>query len=279
MNGDDQEGVGDGSHALVRDPSSALCRQLEAAVRRAGEFAREAFGKPVKTWLKDRSSPVTEIDMAVDEQLRDELAAIAPDAGWLSEETPPARLAAPRLWVVDPIDGTRAFIAGQPDWTVSVALVEAGRPVAAALYAPVSEEFFLAAAGTGAMRNGIPIGVSRGDAVAGARIGGPKGLLERLGAAAPGLVILPRTYSLALRLARVADGTLDIALAGRDAHDWDLAAADLLVHEAGGALTTAAGTVIAYNGVMGTHGVLVAANKPRHHTLCALLRQHDVHLH
>jgi myo-inositol-1(or 4)-monophosphatase len=247
-------------------------------VRSAGALARDAFGKPIKTWLKDRSSPVTEIDMAVDALLRRELAAIAPDAGWLSEESEPARLAAPRLWIVDPIDGTRAFIAGQPDWAVSVALVEAGRPVAAALYAPVSEEFFLAAAGAGAMRNGVPISVSRGDAVAGARIAGPKGVLDRLGAAAPGLLIVPRVHSLALRIARVAEGSLDIALASRDARDWDLAAADLLVHEAGGALTTAAGTTIAYNGATGTHGVLVAASKPRHCALCALLREHDVHL-
>jgi myo-inositol-1(or 4)-monophosphatase len=278
MSGDDGSDH-NGSTSPVRPPLSVLCRQLEGAVRRAGEFAREAFGKPIKTWLKERSSPVTEIDMAVDAQLRRELATIAPDAGWLSEETPPARLGAPRLWVVDPIDGTRAFIAGQPDWTVSVALVESGRPITAALYAPVSEEFFLAAAGAGARRNGVPIGVSRGDAVAGARIAGPKSLLDRLGAVAPGLVIVPRIHSLALRLARIADGSLDIALAGRDARDWDLAAADLLVHEAGGALTTAAGTAIAYNGATGTHGVLVAANKPRHHALCALLREHDVHLH
>jgi myo-inositol-1(or 4)-monophosphatase len=279
MNGNDREGAGDGSNPLVRPAWSALGRLLEAAVRNAGALAREAFGKPVKTWLKDHGSPVSEIDMAVDALLRRELAAIAPDAGWLSEETPPAGLTAPRLWIVDPIDGTRAFIAGRPDWTISVALVEAGRPVVAALYAPVTEEFFLAAAGAGARRNGIPIGVSGGDAIAGARIAGPRSLLDRLGAAVPDLAIMPRVHSLALRLARVADGTLDIALAGRDARDWDLAAADLLVHEAGGALTTPEGTRIAYNGATATHGGLVAASKPRLRALRALLREHDVQLH
>jgi len=279
MNGDDREGAGDGSNPFVRPPSSALCASLEAVVRGAGALAREAFGKPIKTWLKERGSPVTEIDMAVDALLRRELAMIAPDAGWLSEETPPAGLAAPRLWIVDPIDGTRAFIGGQPDWTVSVALVEAGRPIVAALYAPVTEEFFLAAAGAGARRNGIPISVSRGDAIAGARIGGPKGLLDRLGAVVPDLAIVPRVHSLALRLVRVADGTIDIALAGRDARDWDLAAADLLVHEAGGAVTTPEGARIAYNGATATHGGLVAASKPRLRALWALLREHDVQLH
>jgi myo-inositol-1(or 4)-monophosphatase len=271
--------AGDGSNPLVRPLSSVVRPLIEAAVRGAGALAREAFGKPIKTWLKDGASPVTEIDIAVDALLRRELTAIAPDAGWLSEETPPAGLAAPRLWIVDPIDGTRAFIAGRPDWTISVALVEAGRPIVAALYAPVSEEFFLAAAGAGARRNGIPIGVSGGDAIAGARIAGPKSLLDRLGAAVPDLVIAPRVHSLALRLARVADATLDIALAGGDARDWDLAAADLLVHEAGGALTTPEGSRIAYNGAAATHGVLVAAGKPRHRALCALLREQDVHWH
>jgi myo-inositol-1(or 4)-monophosphatase len=160
-----------------------------------------------------------------------------------------------------------------------VGLVTAGRPIMAALYAPVSEEFFLAAAGTGARRNGAPISVSRGDAIAGARIAGPKNLLDRLGAAVPDLAIVPRVHSLALRLARIADGTLDIALAGSDARDWDLAAADLLVHEAGGALTTPEGNRIAYNGATANHGVLVAASWPRHRALCALLREHDVQLH
>jgi myo-inositol-1(or 4)-monophosphatase len=265
--------------SAVRPPSSVLCHRIAAAVRGAGALAREAFGKPVKTWLKG-TSPVSEIDIAVDVLLKRQLAAIAPDAGWLSEETEdaPARLMAPRVWIVDPIDGTRAFLAGRPDWAVSVALVETGRPVVAALYAPVSEEFFLAIAGSGATRNGAPIGVSPGDAIAGARVGGPKGFLDRLPAVAPAFTIEPRVHSLALRLARVAEGTLDVAFAGGNSHDWDLAAADLLVHEAGGALTTTTGATLAYNGATPVHGVLVAAGQPRHQALCALLREHEAQL-
>jgi myo-inositol-1(or 4)-monophosphatase len=269
--------------SLVRRPSSVLrsplAEQVAAAVRGAGALAREAFGKPVKTWLKG-TSPVSEIDIAVDVLLKQHLAAIAPDAGWLSEETEdaPARLMAPRVWIVDPIDGTRAFLAGRPDWAVSVALVETGRPVVGALYAPVSEEFFLAIAGSGATRNGAPIGVSPGDAIAGARVGGPKGYLDRLAAVAPAFTIEPRVHSLALRLARVAEGTLDVAVAGGNSHDWDLAAADLLVHEAGGALTTTAGATLVYNGATPVHGVLVAAGRPRHGALCALLHEHEAQL-
>jgi myo-inositol-1(or 4)-monophosphatase len=270
--------VSDGGWAAATTRSvqlSALVLELAATVRAAGEFAREAFGKPVKTWTKEHNSPVSEVDIAVNVFLRERLATIAPDAGWLSEETDddPARLAATRIWIVDPIDGTKSFIAGRPDWTVSVALVEAQRPIVAALYAPVSEEFFLAVAGAGATRNGIPIAASAGDAIAGARIGGPRGILDRLTAVAPDFSIMPRVHSLALRLARVADGTLDAAFASQTSHDWDLAAADLLVHEAGGALTTTGGATLAYNGAITVHGVLVAAGLARHRALTTLLRE------
>src|SRR5690348_5122571 len=118
--------------------------QLEAAVRKAGALALSMFGKPIKTWTKGpAASPVCDADIAVDALLRECLTAQA-DAAWLSEETAddPARLTAQYVWVVDPIDGTRAYIAGEPDWAVSAALVEHGRPIAACLYAPVirSEE-------------------------------------------------------------------------------------------------------------------------------------------
>jgi len=252
----------------------ALANALAPVVREAGAIALAAFGKPIKTWVKEHNSPVTEADIAINLMLRERLSAIAPDAGWLSEETEddPARLEASRVWIVDPIDGTRAFMAGRPDWAISVALVEARRPVVAALYAPVSDEFFAAVAGAGATRNGAAVTVSSGGAIEGARIGGPRGFLDRIAAVAPAFAVPPRIHSLALRLARVADGTIDAAFASRTSRDWDLAAADLLVHEAGGALTTTGGMTLAYNGVTTVHDVLVAAGLERHQTLTALLR-------
>src|SRR5579871_247862 len=253
-----------------------LANALASVVSEAGAFARAASANPIKTWVKECNSPVSEVDIAVNQLLRGRLAALIPDAGWLSEESEddPARLGARRVWIVDPIDGTRAFIARRPDWTISVALVEAGRPVVAALYAPVSEELFLAVAGAGATRNGTPIKATPGAAIEGARIAGPKGFIDRLATVAPAFAVLPKIQSLALRLARVADGTLDAALASRTSRDWDLAAADLLVHEAGGALTTIDGTMLAYNGTSTVHDVLVAAGFMRHQTLAVLLRNH-----
>src|SRR5215470_17596640 len=192
-----------------------LANALARVVCEAGALARAASGNSIKTWVKEHNSPVSEVDIAVNQLLKERLAALVPEAGWLSEESEddPVRLAAPRLWIVDPIDGTRSFIAGRPDWTISVALVEGSRPVVAALYAPASEELFLAVAGAGATRNGMPITASRGGTLEGARIAGPRGFLDRLAAVTPAFTVLPRIHSLALRLARVADGTLDAAIA------------------------------------------------------------------
>jgi myo-inositol-1(or 4)-monophosphatase len=259
---------------------AAVARLLTDAVRSAGVLALEASRKPVKSWVKAHDSPVSEVDIAVDNLLKARLAEIAPDAAWLSEETEddPVRLSARRVWIVDPIDGTRAFLAGRADWTVSVALVEGGRPIVAALYAPASEEFFLAIAGAGVTRNGVSIRASAGEGLSGARISGPKRLLEQVAAAVPDVVIATRVHSLALRLARVADSTLDVAFAGGNSHDWDLAAADLLVHEAGGALTTFEGATLSYNGAIPTHGMLVAAGRPRHRALNTLLCPTDAPL-
>jgi myo-inositol-1(or 4)-monophosphatase len=136
--------------------------------------------------------------------------------------------------VVDPIDGTRAFIAGRNDWSVSAALVEDGRPVLAALFAPVTDELFLAVAGGGVTRNGAPIRVSDGGGLEATRAAGPQRRLDALARHVPSIQKMPRVHSLALRLARVATGELDVTLVGPNSHDWDLAAADLLVHEAGG---------------------------------------------
>jgi len=175
------------------------------------------------------------------------------------------------VWIVDPIDGTRGFLAGLPDWTISVALARAGRPVLAALHAPATDELFLAAAGAGATRNGAPIAVTEGRSLAGARVAGPE---RRLGRLAPlGIVPEPKVHSLALRIARVAHGALDLAVAGPNSHDWDLAAADLLVHEAGGALTTLGGETLVYNRPVPTHGALFAAGHARLEALSEHMRE------
>jgi myo-inositol-1(or 4)-monophosphatase len=257
----------------VVDPARAAAR-LARCVREAGALALSMFQTPIKSWTKAGSSPVSEADIAVDRLLRERLTDEGAGFAWLSEESAEdtARLAARHVWIVDPIDGTRAYLAGLPDWAVSAALIESGRPIAACLYAPATEEFFLAVAGKGATRNGSAITTTSGASLAHARIAGPKGFVDRLAAVAPPLAVMPRVRSLALRLALVAQGMIDVALVGGNSHDWDLAAADLLVHEAGGALTPLGGGVVAYNRPVPRHGALVAAGRDRHATLIELFR-------
>jgi myo-inositol-1(or 4)-monophosphatase len=240
--------------------------RLAASVRDAGALALSMFGRPIRNWTKLESSPVSDADVAVDRLLHERLTSGGSPIAWLSEETTddPSRLDARYVWIVDPIDGTRAYLAGGSDWSVSVALVEDGRPVAACLYAPVSDHFFLAVAGQGATCNDAPIAATRGTALAGSRITGPRKLVDSLSAREPSFAVIPRMRSLALRLTQVAQGDCDIAIAGPNSHDWDLAAADLLVHEAGGVLAPVGGGNVTYNRPVPRHGTLIAAGRDRY---------------
>jgi myo-inositol-1(or 4)-monophosphatase len=260
---------------LPASETIALRDPLEAVMREAGELARATARGPFKHWTKgaDRS-PVSEGDIAVNELLHERLAALVPGAGWLSEESHdhPPDYAMPLAWIVDPIDGTRSYISGRADWAISVALTEHGRPLLAAIYAPVTDEMFCAVRSAGAVHNGRAINVTSGAILAGAKVAGPKRYLDRLSAMAPDTLAQPKVYSLALRLARVALGEIDIAFASPGSHDWDLAAADLLVHEAGGRLTDFAGRPLNYNGPQIEHGALIAAGHARHRFLLELVR-------
>ena len=264
----------------VADPAVDYTRYagpLTAAVREAGRLAMGKFCAPLKSWTKDNYSPVCEADIAVNEFLQERLRDPSGRIGWLSEETEddPQRLQASRVLIVDPIDGTRAYIGGRPDWSIATALVENGRPVVAVLFAPVEDEMFVAIAGRGATLNDVPLRTTDGDAAA-ARIAGPPSYLRRLQEIAPPFVSLPKIHSLALRFARVAQGAIDAAFASINAHDWDLAAADLLVHEAGGALTTFTGQSLTYNKPEPLHPPLVAAGPQRHAALAALVQHHPI---
>ena len=240
--------------------------QMAAGVRDAGTLALSMFGQPIRNWTKFESSPVSDADIAVDRLLYERLARDNTSIAWLSEESvdDPSRLAARYLWIVDPIDGTRAYLAGLPDWSVSVALVDSGRPVAACLYAPASEQFFMAIAGRGATCNGVPMAATAGASLENLRIAGPRKLVERLAAREPSSAVMPRVRSLALRLVQVALGACDVAIAGPNSHDWDLAAADLLVHEARGVLAPVGGGSVIYNRPVPRHGILLAAGRDRY---------------
>jgi myo-inositol-1(or 4)-monophosphatase len=247
---------------------------LKNAVREAGELALSLFRTELRNWTKGASSPVSEADIAVNDLLEQRLGAATPDYGWLSEESVDndRRLSRRLVWIVDPIDGTRGYLAGREDWCVSVALVEGASPLLAAVFAPASEEFFFAARGQGATRNGAPLQTTSGTAMDFSRIAGPKPLVERLNPSAGEITLHPRIASLALRLCRVAQGRLDVAFAGGQSRDWDLAAANLIVQEANGMMTALSGDTILYNRREVTHGVLVAAGRDRHASIVSHFR-------
>ncbi|MCW2308172.1 3'(2'),5'-bisphosphate nucleotidase CysQ [Rhodobium gokarnense] len=242
---------------------------LAGAARDAGALALTYFRRDPDRWMKEGNSVVTEADIAVDDFLRERLVSSRPDHGWISEESEDnaTRLGCARVFVVDPIDGTRAFVDGRPDWTVSLAIAEAGRPVAAALFAPVHDELFLASAGAGASLNGAPIAPSRHKGLKGALIAGSKNVISDKALAATGIRRAGFIPSLAYRLALVGDGRIDGAAARPDAYDWDLAAADLIVHEAGGLMTDIDGRQIRYNERRLRHPALVAAAAGVHEAL------------
>jgi myo-inositol-1(or 4)-monophosphatase len=256
-----------------RSRNAALADELGLAVREAGQIALKYFRGPIKSWTKGHDSPVSEADIAVDEFLRARLS--REGFGWLSEESQDdrARLASERLFIVDPIDGTRSYLAGREDWSIVAAVVDKGRPVVAAVYAPVDDELYLAASGEGATRNGSRIATTAGSALAGARIAGPKQMLERLTTIDPETIHEPKIHSLALRMTRVAEGRIDAAFASINAYDWDLAAADLLVHEAGGAMTNLTGEALVYNLHDPVHGAILAAGRDRHAAMLDLVRK------
>ncbi|QDB99414.1 3'(2'),5'-bisphosphate nucleotidase CysQ [Mesorhizobium sp. 8] len=242
------------------DPDADLALLLDAA-RQAGAIALRYFGRDPQVWMKEGASPVSEADYAADAYLRETLLAARPDHGWLSEETAddPARLKARRLFVVDPIDGTRGFLEGKDTWCVSVALVEDGRTIAGVLECPAKRETYWAVPGQGAFCNGRRITV-RADS-ARPDVAGPKPMLdalppewsERIHRAA----YVP---SLAYRLAMIANGSLDATFVKPNAHDWDIAAADLILHEAGGRLLDREGRRPRYGGAEIRHGALCAGS-------------------
>jgi myo-inositol-1(or 4)-monophosphatase len=239
---------------------------LKHTVREAGRLALSLFRTDLKNWTKGASSPVSEADIAVNDLLEKRLRSATPDYGWLSEESADdeERLGKRRVWIVDPIDGTRGYLAGRDDWCVSVALVEDASPVLAAVFAPASDEFFFAARGQGAVRNKVPVCATSGSELDFSRVAGPKPLVERLARSCEEIILHPRIASLALRLCRVAQGSLDAAFAGGQSRDWDLAAANLIVQEANGNMTALSGDTILYNRREVAHGVLVAAGLDRH---------------
>ena len=233
---------------------------IENAAREAGGIAMRYFGADNQVWHKHGNSPVSEADFAVDRFLTETLRSARPGYGWLSEETEDSdeRLSASRIFVVDPIDGTRGFIDGRKEWCISVAVVENGVPVAGVLECPALSETYAAAGGAGARLNGRRLERLSGSAIA--SVTASRKLNEAISASQGGaLAVLPFVPSLAYRLAMVAGRKVDAAFAKPGASEWDIAAADIILREAGGALVDLDGVQPQYNRPATKSGPLLAA--------------------
>ncbi len=259
-----------------------LAEDLElilGASREAGLIAMRYFGdrNPNEVWTKQGDSPVSEADFAVDSFLKDALLAARPDYGWLSEETEDSkgrlkdRMSATRTFVVDPIDGTRGFISGQKQWCISIAVVENERPIAGVLECPAICRSFSASIETSAVLNGQAIRKLERTSlksVTGSRK--LNALLEEKFAGE--LEVHAFIPSLAYRIAMVANGEIDAALARPGAHDWDLAAAEVILEQSGGKLTDISGNMRRYNQHSPRSGSLLASGISNHARLLELAK-------
>jgi myo-inositol-1(or 4)-monophosphatase len=240
---------------------------LKSAVRNAGALANSYFRRQVEVRKKPDGSEVSEADLAVDAALKLALMTRRKDYGWLSEESPDdrERLKHSRVWMIDPIDGTSAFLRHNPEWTVSAALVENGVPVLGLVYAPAKDEMFRAMRGHGAFLNDEPIRTSDKPTLEGAELIASGGLFKKKIWQEPWPEVETRwVNSVAYRLALVAAGKADATISLSAKAEWDLAAAAVLMDEAGGVTTDHHGNPHPYNREIPRFPSLVASGKALH---------------
>lgn len=222
---------------------------LREAAREAGALALRFRESGARSWTKGDNSPVSEADLAVDALLQNRLTGARDGYGWLSEEIEDdrARLTRERVFVVDPIDGTRSFLEGGDEWVVSAAVVTRQGPQCGVLYNPTRDEMYEAARGAGAYAGGRRLRIA-GPGRQGYRIAGSKTAVRGLNLEGSASIIDRRHVpSLAYRFALVAAGRFDATLTSGRCRDWDLAAAMLIVQEAGGVVRRIDGEPIRLN--------------------------------
>lgn len=240
---------------------------LVEAAREAGELALTRRRQGLKITRKPGGSPVTDADLAVDALLGERLRAARPDYGWLSEETADdaGRLSRPRIFIVDPIDGTAAYMKHKPWWTVALCVAEHGLPIAAVVHAPVVGETYAAAAGQGATLNGAPIAASAVDRLADAAVLASAAQFQGPEWTTPWPQMrLETRNSIAYRMALVGAGAFDAALALTPKWDWDVAAGALIACEAGAITSDHHGRPYRFNRPTPRQGSLVCAAPALH---------------
>ena len=249
------------SAAAATAAAEDLALVCEAA-RLAGRRALDCRARGVSVRRKADGSPVTDGDLEVDALLRRELTAARPGYGWLSEEAPDdlARLARQRVFIVDPIDGTTAYIKGRPWFAISVAVVEAARPIAGVVFAPALDELYAASLGGGASCNGQAVRASAADRLEQCAMLAPANAFDGAGWAEPWPAMrVGQRSALAYRLALVAAGRFDAAVSLGWKNDWDIAAGDLIAREAGAVSSDQNGRPLVFNTAQARNAGLICS--------------------
>ena len=255
-------------------PENDLKVLIEAA-RAAGDVARRFNGPSAKLWHKpDDAGPVTEADLAVNELLHQRLMQARPDYGWLSEETEDgaARLHSQRVFVIDPIDGTRSFIKGDDTWAHALAVADRGQVTAAVVYLPMLDKLYSAAIGRGAFLNGQAITATDSESLAEAQVLTTRTNLEpqHWRGAVP---VFQRHHrpSIAYRLALIAEGRFEAMFTFRNSWEWDIAAGALIATEAGATVTDKNGVALRFNNPKPQSQGIVAAGAKLHPQIASYL--------
>ncbi|MCC5963943.1 MAG: 3'(2'),5'-bisphosphate nucleotidase CysQ [Rhodobacteraceae bacterium] len=247
---------------------------LIEAAQAAGRIAKRHFGAAPQVWDKGQGQgPVSAADLEIDAMLRDRLRGARPDYGWLSEESAQVAASSARHFVIDPIDGTRAFLKGEPGFSHALAVIEQGAPVAAVVFLPMLDLCYTALVGQGAACNGTPLAVRERRSVTGADVLVARPQLDA-GLWPGGVPQVTRHFrpSLAWRLALVAEGRFDAMLTLRPTWHWDIAAGALLVQEAGGRVTDGTGAALDFaTPEPQAHGIIAAG--PELQTALVALRK------
>jgi len=235
----------------------------ERSAREAGAIIIELFKGKYDVQEKSKNNPVTTADLEANRVIQQIVREQFPEDGWLSEEDPDGsqRLRSSRVWVIDPIDGTKEFIEGVPQFAVSIGFVVDGRPKVAVVYNPAKERFYLAAAGQGAFLNGKAIHVTARQEIRGAKLLVSRSEPKRKFQVFVDLCEVKPVGSIAYRLAKVAGGDGDGTLTFRSIHEWDICAGVLMVEEAGGTVVDGNGKLLTFNRRDIRHRGVIAANE------------------
>lgn len=263
--------------AVSNQPMHDDLALLKRLALEAGTIALKYFKSENEVWYKNGSSPVSEADKEIDAFLRNSFAAGRPEYGWLSEETEDntTRLKCETVVIADPIDGTRGFIAGRDEWCISIGIVKGDRPIHSVLHCPALKRTFLASKGSGlTVEETTPYERKESKSLL---VTGSKKIIELLhNHNEDGVDVMEFIPSLAYRLALVATGELDGAFARAGASEWDVAAVDLILEEAGCYLKTAQGASVSYNQKNVTVPSLVAARKSGYETIFELAKRASI---